>query len=241
MANFLVIAASSTLGRATCKLLQENGHRVYQTARSCDKITPDSILDATNFEAVDAVFALAKQSLGYIDGVVNFAGSLLLKPASSINQEQYYQTIQSSLTTAFATVRSAAQHIDKGGSVVLISSAAATIGLPNHEAISAAKAGVIGLMHSAAATYAHRNLRFNVVAPGLTATNLTEKIIQNKAALDYSLNMHPLGRIGKPEDIARSVLFFLDPKNDWITGQVLNVDGGLSTLKTPIKPKGGIE
>ena len=70
MANFLVIAASSTMGRATCKLLQEQGYHVYKTARSGDKITPDSILDATNFEAVDAVFALAKQSMGSIDGVL---------------------------------------------------------------------------------------------------------------------------------------------------------------------------
>ncbi len=94
-------------------------------------------------------------------------------------------------------------------------------------------------MRSAAATYAHRNLRFNVVAPGLTETDLTDKIIQNKAALDYSLNMHPLGRIGKPEDIARAVVFFLDPVNNWITGQVLNVDGGLSTLKTHVNPRSG--
>ena len=94
-------------------------------------------------------------------------------------------------------------------------------------------------MRSAAATYAHRNLRFNVIAPGLTETDLTDKITQNKAALDYSLNMHPLGRIGKPEDIALSVVFFLDPLNDWITGQVLNVDGGLSMLKTPTNPKNG--
>ena len=231
MANFLVIAASSSMGRATCKLLQDEGHRVYQTARSSDKITPDSILDATNFESVDKVFSLAKEKLGYIDGVVNFAGSLLLRPASSTSEEQYYQVIQSSLTTAFATVRSAAQSLDNGGSVVLISSSAASIGLANHEAIAAAKAGVSGLMRSAAATYAHQKLRFNVVAPGLTETHLTEKITHNKASLDYSLKMHPLGRIGQPQDIARAVLFFLDPKNNWITGQTLHVDGGLSILK----------
>ncbi|MBP9829769.1 MAG: SDR family oxidoreductase [Proteobacteria bacterium] len=130
MANFLVIAASSTLGKSTCQLLQKDGHRVYQTSRTSDKITPDSILDATNFEAVDAVFALAKKSLGYIDGVVNFSGSLLLKPASSTNQEEYYQIIQSSLTTSFATVRSAAKHIDRGGSVVLLSSAADLTPIP---------------------------------------------------------------------------------------------------------------
>lgn len=234
MANFLVIAASSSMGRATCKLLQEDGHHLYQTARSYDKITPDFILDAENFEAVDTAFSLAKEKLGYIDGVVNFAGSLFLKPASSTNKEQYHKVIESSLTTAFATVRSAGQHLDRGGSVVLISSAAASIGLPNHEAIAAAKAGVSGLMRSAAATYAHRNLRFNVVAPGLTETDLTEKIIQNKSSLDYSINMHPLGRIGQPEDIARAVSFFLDPKNSWVTGQTLHIDGGLSILKAPV-------
>jgi 3-oxoacyl-[acyl-carrier protein] reductase len=237
MANFLIIAASSSMGRATCKLLQDEGHCIYQTARSSDKITPDSLLDATDFQAVGRVFSLAKEKMGSIDGVVNFAGSLLLKPASSTSEDQYYQVIQSSLTTAFATVRSAGQHIDNGGSVVLISSAAASIGLPNHEAIAAAKAGVIGLMRSAAATYAHQNLRFNVVAPGLTETHLTEKIIQNKASLDYSLQMHPLGRIGQPQDIARAVLFFLDPKNSWVTGQTLHVDGGLSILKVPARVK----
>jgi 3-oxoacyl-[acyl-carrier protein] reductase len=237
MANFLIIAASSSMGRVTCKLLQDEGHLVYQTARSSDKITPDSILDATNFDDVNRVFSLAKEKLGCIDGVVNFAGSLLLKPASSTREDQYHQVIESSLTTAFAVVRSAAQHLDRGGSVVLISSAAASIGLPNHEAIAAAKAGVIGLMRSAAATYAHQNIRFNVVAPGLTETHLTEKIIQNKASLDYSLQMHPLGRIGQPQDIARAVLFFLDPKNSWITGQTLNVDGGLSILKVPSNVK----
>lgn len=237
MANFLIIAASSSMGRATCKLLQDEGHRIYQTARSSDKIIPDSLLDATDFAAMGRVFALAKEKMGSIDGVVNFAGSLLLKPASSTSEDQYYQVIQSSLTTAFATVRSAAQYSENGGSVVLLSSAAASIGLPNHEAIAAAKAGVIGLMRSAAATYAHQNLRFNVVAPGLTETHLTEKIIQNKASLDYSLQMHPLGRIGQPEDIARAVLFFLDPKNSWITGQTLHVDGGLSMLKVPSHAK----
>ena len=233
MANFLIIAASSSMGKATCTLLQDQGHRVYQTARSSDKITPDSILDATDFEAVGRVFSLAKQKLGSIEGVVNFAGSLLLKPASSTREDQYHQVVQASLTTAFAVVKSSAQHLENGGSVVLISSAAASIGLANHEAIAAAKAGVNGLMRSAAATYAHRNLRFNVVAPGLTETHLTEKIINNKTSLDYSLQMHPLGRIGQPQDIARAVLFFLDPQNNWITGQTLQVDGGLSILKVP--------
>jgi NAD(P)-dependent dehydrogenase (short-subunit alcohol dehydrogenase family) len=232
MANFLIIAASSTIGRATTTLLKNEGHSVYTTARSHDKITPDCIVsDTADFESMDEVFLKAQEKLGDIHGVVNFSGSLLLKPAHLVTKAQYEDVISSSLTSAFATVRSSGKLLNDA-SIVLISSAAASIGLANHEAIAAAKAGVIGLMRSACATYAKKNLRFNVVAPGLVETDLTQNITQNPSSLSYSLDMHPLGRIGSPQDIARAVVFLLDPQNNWITGQVLNVDGGLSGLKT---------
>ncbi|MDP3372426.1 MAG: SDR family oxidoreductase [Candidatus Paracaedibacteraceae bacterium] len=231
MANFLVIAASSAIGQATVRMLEADGHRVFKTARTDEKISPDIFLDASDFNAVDDVFKTAMSHFGVIDGVVNFAGSLLLKPAHLTTQENYESVIKDSLTTAFATVRSAGKYM-KGGSVVLLSSAVHAIGLANHEAIAAAKAGVVGLALSAAATYAGANLRFNVVCPGLTETPLTEHITKNEAALSYSLAMHPLKRIGHPDDIARAVTFLLNPDNSWITGQVLSVDGGLSSLKT---------
>jgi NAD(P)-dependent dehydrogenase (short-subunit alcohol dehydrogenase family) len=231
MANFLMIAASSAMGMATLDVLEKNGHQVFKTARSADKIQPDLLLDAADFDAVDEAFEKAIERFGAIDGVVCFAGSLLLKPAHLTTKQNYQDVIQSSLTTAFATTRSAGKYM-KDGSVVLVASAVHAIGLANHEMIAAAKAGVVGLAKSAAATYAASNLRFNVVSPGLTDTPLTKGIITNLNALKYSLNFHPLGRIGGVDDIARAVVFFLDPANSWITGQVLNVDGGLSTLKT---------
>ncbi len=235
MANFLIIAASSIIGESTCDLLKRQNHNLYKTSRSEAKIIPDMILDASDFEAVDQAFLNAKQKFGQIDGVVNFSGSLLLRSAHLTSKDQYQEVINSSLTTSFAVTRAAGRHMNNGGSVVFISSAAASIGLVNHEAISAAKAGVIGLALSASATYAEKNLRFNVVAPGLVATSLTKNITANQQSLEYSTSMHSLGRIGKPEDIARAVVFLLDPKNDWITGQVLNVDGGLSSSKTRIR------
>jgi NAD(P)-dependent dehydrogenase (short-subunit alcohol dehydrogenase family) len=113
-----------------------------------------------------------------------------------------------------------------------MSSAVHAIGLANHEAIAAAKSGVVGLALSAAATYADANLRFNVICSGLMETPLTERITKNDAALAYSLTMHPLKRVGQPDDIARAITFLLNPDNSWITGQVLSIDGGLSKLKT---------
>ncbi|MEI6188443.1 MAG: SDR family NAD(P)-dependent oxidoreductase, partial [Alphaproteobacteria bacterium] len=101
MARFLVIAASSGIGNATVNLLKEAGHSVFTTARNRNKIIPDAVLDATDFDAVEEVF----KNAGEIDGVVNCSGSLLLKPAHLTNKEEYQKVIEASLTTAFGTVR----------------------------------------------------------------------------------------------------------------------------------------
>jgi NAD(P)-dependent dehydrogenase (short-subunit alcohol dehydrogenase family) len=231
MANYLVIAASSAVGQAVVNSLLSQGDTVFTTARNNNKIEPNAVLDATDFDAVNEVFKQA----GPIDGVVNCAGSLLLKNAHTTSQEQYQAVIDASLTTSFATVRAAGMHMKEGGSVVLISSAAALVGLANHEAISAAKAGIIGLAQSAASTYSNLDLRFNVVAPGMTNTPLTSQLIANPLAFKASKALHALDRIGSPEDIARAIIFLLDPKNNWITGQVLAVDGGLSKVRPKMK------
>ncbi len=231
MANYLVIAASSSIGQAVVGCLTSQGDTVFTTARDNSKIQPDAILDATDFNAVDDVFKRA----GPIDGVVNCAGSLLLRSAHTTSQDLYRAVIDASLTTSFATVRAAGMHLKNGGSVILVSSAAALVGLANHEAIAAAKAGIIGLAQSAASTYATSNLRVNVVAPGMTDTPLTRELTSNPLAFKASKTMHPLGRIGMPEDSARAIVFLLNPKNNWITGQVLAVDGGLSTVRSKMK------
>jgi len=239
MARHVVLAATSGIGQATAEMLQGQGHEVFLTGRRKERIQPlaDKLgsscaqVDLTDFSATEEVFAQAVERLGALDGAVNCAGSLLLKAAHLTSRQQYDGVIASSLTSAFSTVRAAGRHMSgAGGSVVLIASAAALGGLANHEAIAAAKAGVIGLTLSAAATYAHRNLRFNAVAPGLTQTPATEGLIHNPTARRVSEAMHALGRLGEPGDIARAIAFLLDPANHWITGQVLAVDGGLSRI-----------
>ena len=133
---------------------------------------------------------------------------------------------------AFGRTRAAGKHMKgTGGSGVLMSSCAASVGLPNHEAIAAAKAGVEGLVRAAAATYAGSGLRFNAVAPGLVATPMAMRITENESALKASVAMHPLVRIGQPEDVAPSIAFLLGEASAWTTGQVLGVDGGLARLK----------
>jgi 3-oxoacyl-[acyl-carrier protein] reductase len=244
MANYLIIAATSDMGTQVAECLRQKGHAIWLTGRqehvvktmSASFEALYSVLDATDFEAVHKTFEAAKAAFGSIDGVVCCAGSLLLKPAHLTSWNEYLSIIQASLTTSFAVVRSAGQYMrDTGGSVVLISSAAAIRGIANHEAIAAAKGGVISLARSAAATYASVNIRFNVVAPGLVATRMTTKLTQNELSRKTSEAMHALQRLGTAGEIAAAITFLLDSNNSWITGQVFAVDGGLSTLMPRIK------
>jgi NAD(P)-dependent dehydrogenase (short-subunit alcohol dehydrogenase family) len=119
----------------------------------------------------------------------------------------------------------------RGGSVVLCSSTAANVGMPNHEAIAAAKAGVEGLTRAAAATHATRGLRFNAVAPGLVRTPMARPITSNAAVLQASERMHPLGRIGEPDEVASLMAWLLGPDSSWMTGEVLNLDGGMARIR----------
>jgi 3-oxoacyl-[acyl-carrier protein] reductase len=189
------------------------------------------ICDARSFDQVDALLKNATERHGSVSGLVNLAGSIILKPAHMINETEWSETIATNLTTAFATVRAAGKHMRQGGSVVLVSTVAAATGLPNHEAIAAAKAGVEGLARSAAATYATRKLRCNVVAPGLVDTPLAERITKSEKTLEHSRKMHPLGRIGLPDDVAAGIEFLLSSHSDWMTGQVIGIDGGLGSTR----------
>lgn len=243
MANYLIIAATSDIGAQVAEKLTQQGHNLWLTARK-DTIgtlaskpdTQHSVLDATDFDAVDQTFEVAKKALGGLDGVLCCAGSLLLKPAHLTTWDEYLDVIQANLTTGFAVVRSAGKHMhNTGGSVVLVSSAAAVRGVANHEAIAAAKGGIISLTRSAAATYATANIRFNVVAPGLTVTKMTAELVKSNLSYKASEALHALRRLGKTEDVASAITFLLDPNNSWITGQVMAVDGGLSTLMPRIK------
>lgn len=243
MSHYLVIAGSSDIGFATAHRLLAQGHKVTMTSRheakreSLIKIGAKfSLLDASNFQAVQYLFESIRRDEGPLDGVVNCAGSILLKPAHLTTETDYEETIKANLTTAFAVVRAAGETMtERGGSVVLLASAAALVGLSSHEAIAAAKAGLIGLAMSAAATYANNNLRINVVAPGLIETKLTHSLTANLTLRKISESMHPLNRIGTANDVASAICFLLNSENNWITGEVLSVDGGLSHLRPKSK------
>jgi 3-oxoacyl-[acyl-carrier protein] reductase len=239
---YAILGATGGIGAALCRRLSVQGARLVIGARDKAKLATLAselgelnathlVTDATQSEQVDAFIAHAIATYGQLDGVANCVGSLLLKPAHITTNDEWDFTLRQNLNSAFYLLRAAAKAMKASGSIVLLSSAAARTGLANHEAIAAAKAGVIGLTLSAAASYAARNIRVNCVAPGLVATPLTARITGDEASLKASAAMHALGRVGAPEDIASAIAWLLDPANSWVTGQVIGVDGGLSSVQ----------
>lgn len=235
---YAIFGATSGIGTALTKQLSAAGHIAYLLGRNKDKLEqfskevsqPYMVVDATEENLVAEVFKKIIEKEGRLDGVVSLVGSFFLKPLFATSQKEFEQVIKTNVTSSFCILKHALSVMDKGA-IVLTSSTAAMIGLTNHEAISAAKAAVIGLMRSASASYSTKGVRINAVAPGLIKTPLTQAITSNEAALKTSTAFHPLGRIGEPQDVAAAILWLLSDESSFITGDVIAVDGGLSSIK----------
>lgn len=238
--SYLILGGAGAIGSAVARRLAAQGAHVVVAGRTAatlnalaGEIGGTAIeIDARDFDQVATAVDRAME-VGEFAGALNAVGSIELRPASATSRETFDAVIETNLATAFALVRSAGAKLARsgGGSLVLMSSAAGRVGLPNHEVIAAAKGGVEGLTKAAAASLAKRGVRVNAVAPGLVDTPLAERITSNEKALEASKSMHPLGRIGTPDEVASLIEWLLTEESSWVTGTVLSMDGGMSQVR----------
>jgi len=233
---YVIAGSTGTLGSAITEELSKN-NSIFLIGRDEEKLQNQANKFNCNYEVLDLLntpepreFAKVISPDVEIKGLVNCIGSILIKPLHGTSLVEFNDVITTNLFSSYFLLSSFARRM-KDGSAIFFSSVAGSKGLSNHEAISAAKAGIEGFARSAAATYAKDNLRVNVIAPSIMDSNMSQKILSTDSAREVSKNMHPISKIGDTDDIIPVVKWLLSQDAKWVTGQTIHVDGGLSTVK----------
>ena len=228
--NILFIGGSSGIGLETIKLLHEK-HNLIVACRTDENL---SDLDITylKFDVLNDELDLEKIP-ETLDGFVYFPGSINLRPFRGLKLSTFEEDLKINFLSMVKVLQNVLNNLKQSNnsSVVLYSTVAVKVGMPFHTSVSASKGAIEGFAKSLAAELAP-NIRVNVIAPSLTDTPLASRFLNNDLKKEKVGERHPLKRHGQARDIANSTSFLLSDKSSWVTGQVLGVDGGMSTLNT---------
>lgn len=227
--TYVIAGGSSGIGLEIVKKLLEQGHRVINISRQFEDPIRASLAShhSIDLAGTDDIPDLPDE----IQGLVYCPGSIRLKPFRSLRQEDFLEDIRINYLGAVRLLQHAEKALKKGeGSAVLFSTVAVAQGMPFHASIAGAKGAVEGLTRSLAAEWAPA-VRVNAIAPSLTQTPLAEKLLSTADKIEANGARHPMKRVGQAAEMANMALFLLDKSNSWITGQVIAVDGGMSSLR----------
>lgn len=230
MKNYLIIGASSGIGKTLAESLAKSGHSVFATYFKHPLVAEIKGLSYNFLDVIEEnlVFDFLPDKL---DGLVYCPGTINLKPFARIRSVEFIQDYQLQVLGAIKVIQAVLPKLklSESASVVMFSTVAVRMGFNFHSLVSSSKGAVEGLIRSLAAEYAP-GMRFNCIAPSLTDTPLSESLLNTDQKREANAQRHPLKRIGKVNDIADMAEFLLSGKSGWITGQVFNVDGGISVL-----------
>lgn len=225
--NILLIGGSHGIGNAIVQHLHE-GNNVFVASRENENL-PDGVTHIT-FDASTDSLDLEKLPES-LDGFVYCPGSINLKPFKMLKQEQFEEDMQINFFSLVKVARDVMPLLTKEGtsSVVFFSTVAVQTGMPYHTSVAAAKGAIEGFAKALAAEYAP-TVRVNVIAPSLVDTPLAGRLLSSDDKKEKMGELHPLKRVGTAEDIAGLAVYLLEQNAGWMTGQVLGLDGGKSTL-----------
>ena len=224
--KIFIVCGSSGIGLELINILKDDCE-LYTASRNAGPLTakgiPHTPLDVT--QAGLDLQGLPEQ----LDGFVYCPGSINLKPFRMLSLEAFQKDMEVNFTGLLKVLKEVMPKFTDGASLVFFSTVAVGTGMPFHTGVAAAKGAVEGFARALAAEYAPK-LRVNVIAPSLVDTPLASRLLNNDKKQEKMAERHPLKRVGNPSDIARMAAFLLSDSSTWMTGQVLGVDGGISTL-----------
>jgi len=224
--NILLIGGSYGIGLEMAKKLSKE-NQVFVASRTNEQL---SSVDVTHISFDVLNEDISEKSIPEkLDGFVYCPGSINLKPFKTMGVDTIQKDMEINFIALAKTVKSIINRMNEGSSMVFFSTVAVGTGMPFHTSVSAAKGAIEGFSRALAAEYAPK-IRVNVIAPSLVDTPLSERLLNNEKKKEMMSERHPLKRVGSTTDIANMATFLLDSDNSWITGQVIGVDGGMSSL-----------
>ena len=230
--NYLVVGGSSGIGLELVRTLLDDGHIVYAASRQMRELPAEAKF--IELDILGDVSILKTEVPDELHGIAYCPGTINLKPFGRLTEDDFLNDYKTNVLGAVKVLQQVIPKLKNAptSSVVLFSTVAANTGMGFHASVSASKSALQGLAVSLAAEFAASKIRVNVIAPSLTDTPLASALLSNPERKEASDKRHPLGRIGTATEIADAAAFLLSDKSAWITGQVLGIDGGMSTLRT---------
>tara|TARA_Y200000002_G_scaffold275873_1_gene230135 strand:+ start:252 stop:938 length:687 start_codon:yes stop_codon:yes gene_type:complete len=227
MKNILVVGGSKGIGREIVNSQLEKGNNCYNFSRTESGINNQNLIE----EKID-ILSDDLPNIENIDSVIYCPGSINLKPILQLKEEDFVNDFNINVLGAIKTVKTYLNNLKKGDdpSLLFFSTVAVGQGMPFHSSVSVAKAGIEGLTKSLAAELAP-SIRVNCIAPTITRTDMAQRILRNEKIEENIANKHPLKKICEAKDISDMADFLISHNAKNITGQIMHVDGGMSTLK----------
>ena len=234
--KYLVFGATGAIGSSLAAQLKESSHDVHLIARNEDEVKAISeelgcsysVADVLEENFMDKV--KADTSDFDVKGVAYCVGSIDLKPLKRVSESDLHNCMKLNLYSAIEVIKGFQEELKKSsGSIVLFSSVAAQKGFTNHTIIATAKAAIEGLTVTLAAEFSP-SIRVNCIAPSLTSSKIAQSMLKNPIVAEALAKAHPLKRLGEGEDSAALAKFLLSDESSWVTGQIIGVDGGRSSL-----------
>lgn len=227
MNNYLIVGGTKGIGKEIVNQL--DGNKIIVSRMPQEEVLPNSTY--ITGDVTDENFKLDIE-IEQLDGVIYCPGTINLRPFTSMKRQDFLNDFEVNLLGAVNILQQSIKYLKKSenASVVMFSTVAVKLGMPFHSSIAASKAAVEGLSKSLAAEYAPK-IRFNCIAPSLTDTDLAKKLLSNEKVRESSLNSNPMKQIGDATDLASLAVWLLSDNAKWFTGQIINFDGGMSSLK----------